>query len=149
VLPADVPLVSTSKGIHVATEQLMYDVIPTALGRPQPAAFLSGPSFAKEMMQQFPTTVVVASTDVAVAKAVQLLLSQRTFRVYTTTDVVGLEIGARLAPHAAPRMHLPVVAPWMRVRARTGMCLCWYSCMHGCTLARAFAPVCVGAVRVD
>ena len=96
VIPPNVPIMSTSKGIHVATEKLMYDVIPDALQRPQPTAFLSGPSFAKEMMQNFPTTVVIASTDTEVAKAIQLQLSQKTFRVYTTTDVVGLEIGARL-----------------------------------------------------
>ena len=101
---------STSKGIHVATEKLMYDVIPDALGRNQPAAFLSGPSFAKEMMQNFPTTVVVASVDVEIATTIQHMLSQTTFRVYSTTDVIGLEIGAdacRTTGHEGARVASP------------------------------------------
>jgi len=100
IISPTVPILSTTKGIHVETEKLMYDVIPEALGRAQPAAFLSGPSFAKEMMQNFPTTVVIASDNADVAKEIQHKLSQTTFRVYTTNDVIGLEIGsARRSAH--------------------------------------------------
>jgi len=42
LIPEDVPILSTSKGIYVETQQLMCDVIPWALGREQPAAFISG-----------------------------------------------------------------------------------------------------------
>lgn len=97
LIPEDVPILSTSKGIYVETQQLMCEVIPDALGRPDhPTAFLSGPSFAKEMMQNFPTTGVVASKDENISKRIQLLLSTKTFRLYRTTDVVGLEIGGAL-----------------------------------------------------
>ena len=51
LIPPDVLLVSTSKGLHAATLQMMSDVIPAALGRDQPAAFLSGPSFAKVRLE--------------------------------------------------------------------------------------------------
>jgi len=97
LIPDDLPVLSTSKGIYVETQELMCEVIPAALGRPKhPTAFLSGPSFAKEMMQGFPTTGVVASRDEEISKRIQLLLSTKLFRLYRTTDVVGLEIGGAL-----------------------------------------------------
>jgi glycerol-3-phosphate dehydrogenase (NAD+) len=61
ILPHDVPIISVSKGLEVGTGKMMSEVIPDALGRRQPAAFLSGPSFAKEIMDLRPTGVVAAS----------------------------------------------------------------------------------------
>ena len=61
VLATDVPIVSVSKGLELGTGKMMSEVIPQALGRRQPAAFLSGPSFAKEVMDLQPTGVVAAS----------------------------------------------------------------------------------------
>lgn len=49
VLPKDVPIVCVSKGLEVGSGCMMSEVIPSALGRRQPAVFLSGPSFAKEV----------------------------------------------------------------------------------------------------
>jgi glycerol-3-phosphate dehydrogenase (NAD(P)+) len=54
---------------------------------------LSGPSFAQEVVRGDPTVVVVASRDRAVAQLVQKEFSSRTLRIYTSTDVVGVEIG--------------------------------------------------------
>ena len=55
------PIVSVSKGLEVGSGRMMSELIPSALGRKQPAAFLSGPSFAKEVMDLRPTGVVAAS----------------------------------------------------------------------------------------
>ena len=74
----------------------MSEIIPKALGRPQPTAFLSGPSFAKELMQNQPTAMVVASTDLAIREGVQKLFTSSTLRVYLTEDVVGVEVGGAL-----------------------------------------------------
>jgi glycerol-3-phosphate dehydrogenase (NAD+) len=52
VLPKDVPIICVSKGLEVGSGCMMSEVIPSALGRRQPAVFLSGPSFAKEVSQQ-------------------------------------------------------------------------------------------------
>ena len=52
---------SVSKGLEVGSGRMMSELIPSALGRKQPAAFLSGPSFAKEVMDLRPTGVVAAS----------------------------------------------------------------------------------------
>lgn len=61
IFPPDVPIISVSKGLEVGSGKMMSEVITDALGRKQPAAFLSGPSFAKEIMDLRPTGVVAAS----------------------------------------------------------------------------------------
>ena len=60
-----------------------------ALGRRQPAVFISGPSFAKEVMQGRPTGVVAASKDARLAREVQDLFASPSMRVNLTTDVIG------------------------------------------------------------
>lgn len=96
ILNPEVPLCITSKGLYLPTKQLLGEAISEALGRPQSLAYLSGPSFAKEIMQGQPTAVVVASEDMATAELVQRLMSSLAFRVYTTTDVVGVQLGGAL-----------------------------------------------------
>jgi glycerol-3-phosphate dehydrogenase len=98
IIPKEVIFVSTAKGILVETEQLMSEAIVEALGegRNQPLAYLSGPSFAKEMIEGHPMAVVVASTDEAVAITVQSWLSSKAFRIYHTTDVIGVEVGGAI-----------------------------------------------------
>jgi glycerol-3-phosphate dehydrogenase (NAD+) len=61
LLSPDIPIISVSKGLELGTGSMMSEVIPQALGRRQPAAFLSGPSFAKEVMDKQPTGFVAAS----------------------------------------------------------------------------------------
>jgi hypothetical protein len=60
VLPPHVPIICVSKGLEVGTGKMMSEIITGALGRKQPAVFLSGPSFAKEVMDLCPTGVVAA-----------------------------------------------------------------------------------------
>ncbi|WIA37003.1 hypothetical protein OEZ86_008240 [Tetradesmus obliquus] len=92
VLPKDVPIICVSKGLEVGSGCMMSEVIPSALGRRQPAVFLSGPSFAKEVMQGRPTGVVAASKDAALAREIQELFASPCMRVNTSTDVTGVEI---------------------------------------------------------
>lgn len=61
VLPPEVPLISVSKGLELGTGKMMSEIIPAALGRKHPAVFLSGPSFAREVMDLRPTGIVAAS----------------------------------------------------------------------------------------
>jgi glycerol-3-phosphate dehydrogenase len=61
LLPPTLPIISVSKGIELSTGQLMSDLIPSVLGRKHPTVYLSGPSFAKEVMDCKPTGVVAAS----------------------------------------------------------------------------------------
>ena len=95
-IPPHVPIISTSKGLHSDLLLTMNEIIPQALGREQPCAFLSGPSFAKEIMRDMPTAVVVASSSEELAIRVQTLFKTERMRVYTTMDVIGVEVGGAL-----------------------------------------------------
>lgn len=84
-----------SKGIERETLALMSDVVGQEVaGRPVVA--LSGPSFAAEVVARQPTAIVAASADLAAAGMVQEAFSNRTFRVYTHDDIVGVELGGSL-----------------------------------------------------
>ena len=90
--------VSATKGIENDSLLRMTEVIPQVLDKklkPRIGA-LSGPSFAKEVAKGDPTAIVIASTDAELAATVQRELSDPNFRVYTNTDVVGLELGGAL-----------------------------------------------------
>jgi glycerol-3-phosphate dehydrogenase (NAD(P)+) len=87
--------VSATKGIDTNRVMRMSEIIESVVGQrfaPQLCA-LSGPSFAQEVVRGDPTVVVVASRERAVAQLVQKEFSSRTLRIYTSSDVVGVEIG--------------------------------------------------------
>jgi glycerol-3-phosphate dehydrogenase (NAD(P)+) len=87
--------VVATKGIERDTLALMTDIVAGELtGRPVVA--LSGPSFAAEVAARQPTAVVAASARDDAATLVQQAFSSDTFRVYTHTDVVGVELGGAL-----------------------------------------------------
>ena len=89
-------LVSVSKGVEKDTSLTLTDVIAQEVGEAHPVVGLSGPSHAEEVGRGVPTAVVAASKDRAAAELVQDLFMSRRFRVYTTDDVVGVELGAAL-----------------------------------------------------
>ena len=91
-------VVCASKGVETGTAKLMSEVLADALPQASPArfAFLSGPSFAKEIAAGQPTAVVVASENAALAERVQRLVSTSSFRAYTSDDVVGVELGGAI-----------------------------------------------------
>ncbi|KAK9868620.1 hypothetical protein WJX84_008806 [Apatococcus fuscideae] len=68
VLPPDVPLISVSKGLELGSGKMMSEIIPAVLGRKHPAVFLSGPSFAREVMDRRPTGIVAAAKDLRLAR---------------------------------------------------------------------------------
>ena len=95
LLPPGAVLVSATKGIEMDTLQRMTEVAAEeAPGHP--LAVLSGPSFALEVARALPTAVVAASADHTVAQRVQRALATRTFRVYSSEDVVGVELAGAL-----------------------------------------------------
>lgn len=89
-------LVTVSKGIEKDTSLLLSQVIEQEVGDRCPVVVLSGPSHAEEVGRHIPTAVVSASTDREAAELVQDAFMNERFRVYTTPDVVGVEIGAAL-----------------------------------------------------
>jgi len=88
-------VVSVSKGIETGSLALMSAVLEETLPDLSIVA-LSGPTFAQEVYDRQPTAVVVASTDPTAAELVQQAFSTATFRAYTSTDVIGVELGGAL-----------------------------------------------------
>jgi glycerol-3-phosphate dehydrogenase (NAD(P)+) len=97
-LPGDAVIVSASKGIELDTlmtvSQLYEELIPPALFRR--FSVLSGPSFAREVAQEMPTAVVAAAAEAEVARRVQEIFTTPYFRVYTNTDIMGVELGGAI-----------------------------------------------------
>ena len=94
-LASDAIIINASKGIEIETLSPLAEVFKETLPQPfhRRLCFLSGPSFAKEVARKLPTAVALASYDQGVGKKAQELLSTPWFRVYTNTDVIGVELG--------------------------------------------------------
>jgi len=90
-----IPVVSLTKGFERGTLLRMTEVIKEVLpGRP--AAALSGPNIAREIMAGFAAASVIATDDLSVAAALQDVLRRGLFRIYTNHDVIGCEVGGAL-----------------------------------------------------
>lgn len=93
-------VVSAVKGIENSTlktmTQVMEEVLQSARVKDVQCGVLSGPSFAKEVAQQVPTAVTLGFSDIEVAKAIQKVFVTDYFRVYASSDVMGLEISASI-----------------------------------------------------
>ena len=89
-------IVSASKGLDPDKLERPSTVLSEVLSAGTPIAVLSGPSFALEVYQRQPTAVVAAATDHTVAQQAQRVFSTNYFRVYSHTDVVGVELGGAL-----------------------------------------------------
>jgi glycerol-3-phosphate dehydrogenase (NAD(P)+) len=90
-----IPVVSLTKGIEAGTLLRMTQVIEELLPG-HPAAALSGPNLAREIMAGQAAASVIATRDLGVAAALQEVLQHRLFRVYRNHDVIGCEIGGAL-----------------------------------------------------
>ncbi len=96
LLDSGTVLVVVSKGIEKSTSLTLTQVIEEEVGLNHPIVALSGPSHAEEVGRRVPTAVVSASEDRSAADLVQELFMNERFRVYTSDDVVGVELGAAL-----------------------------------------------------
>jgi glycerol-3-phosphate dehydrogenase (NAD(P)+) len=88
-------VVSVTKGIEYDTGLTMCGILAQTAPKATHAA-LSGPSFAVEVARDIPTAIVAASVDQTTANLVQSLFSRPSFRVYTSQDVLGVELGGAL-----------------------------------------------------
>lgn len=86
---------SLTKGMEVGTFQRPTQIISDVLGD-FPQAVLSGPSHAEEVSRGMPTSVVVASEDEKLGLWIQELFNSHVFRAYTSTDLIGVELGGAL-----------------------------------------------------
>ena len=88
-------LVNVAKGLERETGLRMSQVVNSEIDNAK-FAVLSGPSHAEEVASNLPTLIAVASSDEEVATVVQNLFSNESFRVYTNTDLIGVELGGTL-----------------------------------------------------
>lgn len=96
LLPPDIGLAWATKGLERGTGRFLHEVTAEIMGETRPAAVISGPSFAREVAAGLPTAVTVASRDKQHARQVAALLHGSNLRAYTSTDIVGVELGGAI-----------------------------------------------------
>lgn len=92
----EIPLVWGCKGFEARSAKLPHQVVEEELGPDAKAAVLSGPSFAEEVAQGLPTAVTLASRDAAFATDVARQLHSARLRIYSGSDVVGIEVAGAI-----------------------------------------------------
>ncbi|HQS56888.1 MAG: glycerol-3-phosphate dehydrogenase [Gallionellales bacterium 35-53-114] len=92
-LPAPVPVIWLCKGFEADTALLAHQVVDEILPPAFPRGVLSGPSFAQEVAHGLPTALVLASNDREFARQSALSLHNPRLRIYTSNDVIGVEVG--------------------------------------------------------
>jgi glycerol-3-phosphate dehydrogenase (NAD(P)+) len=91
-LSPDQIIVSLTKGIEENSLKRMSEIMEESFSPIPGIAVLSGPSFAKEVIKEHPTAVVLASKDLELARKVQHSISSLYFRTYASKDVIGVEL---------------------------------------------------------
>ncbi len=94
----EIPIVLACKGIENSTLMTMHEVVTDVLGEAygKRTLALSGPSFAREIMEEHPTAVALACLDEALCDEMARLFFCDYFRAYCTTDIIGVELGGAL-----------------------------------------------------
>lgn len=85
-----------TKGLEPATGRLLSQVADEVLGVQHPVGVISGPTFAREVAQGLPTAVTVAARDLATAEVIAQWLHGERVRTYTSTDLLGVELGGAI-----------------------------------------------------
>jgi glycerol-3-phosphate dehydrogenase (NAD(P)+) len=93
---SDVRICWATKGFELSTGLLPHQVAQAVLGKSTAMAVLSGPTFAKEVGIGLPTAMTVAANDEQFAEDLARGLSCQNFRAYTSTDMIGVEIGGAI-----------------------------------------------------
>jgi len=93
LLRPDARVAWATKGFELETGKLPHQVAREVLGSGRALAVLSGPTFAREVGMGLPTAMTVAATDPDYARQLAQSLSGDNFRAYTSSDIVGVEVG--------------------------------------------------------
>ncbi|MCJ7778727.1 MAG: NAD(P)-dependent glycerol-3-phosphate dehydrogenase, partial [Sedimentisphaerales bacterium] len=95
-LRQDVPIVSVTKGIENDTLLCPSQILADVLGEDVKCVVLSGPTISDELARRLPATAAVACSDEELAREVQCIFSTQWLRIYTNTDVVGVELAGAM-----------------------------------------------------
>lgn len=90
------PLIWVSKGFEPGSRKLPHQLVAELLPAHSQTGVLSGPSFAQEVAQGYPTALTLASRDAALAQHLAEILSGQRLRIYAHDDVIGAELGGAL-----------------------------------------------------
>jgi glycerol-3-phosphate dehydrogenase (NAD(P)+) len=96
IYPQGASVCWATKGLEQGSNKLLHEVVEDVLGTSLPTGVISGPTFAAEVARGLPTAVTVASTQSATASRIAQIFHSRTFRAYTSDDVIGVEIGGAI-----------------------------------------------------
>ena len=88
--------INLSKGLELDTHKRISEIFYDEISSDISFAVLSGPSHAEEVIKQMPTAVVAASNDMDLSKEIQKIFNSDWFRVYSSTDVIGVELGGAI-----------------------------------------------------
>jgi len=92
-LSSDTKIAWATKGFNTEDGFLLHKTVENILGSDIPSAVLSGPTFATEVAANLPTAITVASADIAFAEQLATIMRNPEFRVYTSTDIIGVQVG--------------------------------------------------------
>lgn len=92
----DARVVWATKGLEQGSNKLLHQVVEDVLGPSRIMAVISGPTFAAEVAQGYPTALTVASTSAAFASEVARFVHSKSIRAYSSDDVAGVELGGAL-----------------------------------------------------
>ena len=95
-LPKGAMVAWATKGLEPATGRMLSQVATDVLGESRAMGVISGPTFAKEVAHGLPTAVTVAARNLDIAEAIAAWLRGTSVRVYTSTDMVGVELGGAI-----------------------------------------------------
>lgn len=88
--------VTVTKGLEKGTLLTQHQILTEELGKDKHIAVLSGPTHAEEVVKGLPTCIVAGCEEEAIAKKLQEIFMTDTFRVYTSNDLMGIEMGASI-----------------------------------------------------
>jgi glycerol-3-phosphate dehydrogenase (NAD(P)+) len=92
-LSRDVKIAWATKGFNPDDGCLLHEVVADVFGTDTPAAILSGPTFAREVAADLPTAITIAANQPEFANQLSDMLHGGRFRTYTSSDVIGVEVG--------------------------------------------------------
>jgi glycerol-3-phosphate dehydrogenase (NAD(P)+) len=93
VIAEELKIAWATKGFNPEDGSLLHQVVSDMFSPQTPAAIISGPSFAGEVAANLPTAITVASTKIEFAHQVADILHSDRFRTYTSSDIIGVEVG--------------------------------------------------------
>ena len=92
-LSSEIKIAWASKGFNPDDGSLLHEIVAKIFTTKTPSAILSGPTFAHEVAANLPTAITIASVQPSFAKQLSVIFHSGHFRIYTSSDVVGVEVG--------------------------------------------------------